>query len=118
MSRMRVSVLGATGSVGDSTLDVIRTPAPGAPDFEVVALTANTNVEALARAAIDARAEVAVIADPSLYGKLKTLLAGSEVEAAAGPDALIEAASRPADRVVAAIVGIAGLPSTLAAVRQ
>jgi 1-deoxy-D-xylulose-5-phosphate reductoisomerase len=118
MSTVRVSVLGATGSVGDSTLDVIRTRAPGAPAFEVVALTANTNVEALARAAIDARAEVAVIANETLYGELKSLLAGSGVEAAAGSDALVEAASRPADRVVAAIVGIAGLPSTLAAVRQ
>jgi 1-deoxy-D-xylulose-5-phosphate reductoisomerase len=118
MSTVRVSVLGATGSVGDSTLDVIHTRAPGAPDFEVVALTANTNVEALARAAIDARAEVAVIANETLYGELKSMLAGSGVEAAAGSDAVIEAASRPADRVVAAIVGIAGLPSTLAAVRQ
>jgi 1-deoxy-D-xylulose-5-phosphate reductoisomerase len=115
---VRVSVLGATGSVGDSTLDVMRTRAPGAPEFEVVALTANTNVDALARAAIDARAEVAVIADPSLYARLKSALAGSDVEAAAGANAIVEAASRPADRVVAAIVGIAGLPSTLAAVRQ
>jgi 1-deoxy-D-xylulose-5-phosphate reductoisomerase len=118
MSTVRVSVLGATGSVGDSTLDVIRTGAPGAPEFEVVALTANTNVQALAEAAIEARAEVAVIANETLYGELKSLLAGSGVEAAAGSDALVEAASRPADRVVAAIVGIAGLPSTLAAVRQ
>ncbi|HEX5005809.1 MAG TPA: 1-deoxy-D-xylulose-5-phosphate reductoisomerase, partial [Hyphomonadaceae bacterium] len=118
MSTLRVSVLGATGSVGDSTLDVIRNPAPGAPEFEVVALTANTNVEALAQAAIEARAEVAVIANETLYGELKSLLAGSGVEAAAGSGALVEAASRPADRVVAAIVGIAGLPSTLAAVRQ
>ena len=118
MSSVRVSVLGATGSVGDSTLDVISTRAPGAPEFEVVALTANTNVEALARAAIEARAEVAVIANETLYGELKSMLAGSGVEAAAGSDALVEAASRPADRVVAAIVGIAGLQSTLAAVRQ
>jgi 1-deoxy-D-xylulose-5-phosphate reductoisomerase len=118
MSTLRVSVLGATGSVGDSTLDVIRTQAPGAPEFEVVALTANTNVDALAEAAIETRAQVAVIANEALYGELKSLLAGSGVEAAAGAEALVEAASRPADRVVAAIVGIAGLPSTLAAVRQ
>jgi 1-deoxy-D-xylulose-5-phosphate reductoisomerase len=118
MTTVRVSVLGATGSVGDSTLDVIRTQAPGAPEFEVVALTANTNVDALAEAAIETRAQVAVIANEALYGELKSLLAGSGVEAAAGAEALVEAASRPADRVVAAIVGIAGLPSTLAAVRQ
>jgi 1-deoxy-D-xylulose-5-phosphate reductoisomerase len=116
--RVRVSVLGATGSVGVSTLDVVTSRAPGAPEFEVVALTANTNVEALARSAIDVRAEVAVIADASLYGKLKSLLNGTGVEAAAGHEAVVEAASRPADRLVAAIVGIAGLPSTLAAVRR
>jgi 1-deoxy-D-xylulose-5-phosphate reductoisomerase len=115
---VRVSVLGATGSVGASTLDVITGGAPGAPEFQVVALTANTNVEALAKAAIAVRAEIAVIADASLYGKLKSLLAGTAIEVAAGNAAVVEAASRPADRVVAAIVGIAGLPSTLAAVRN
>ncbi len=115
---MRVSVLGATGSVGDSTLDVLRRRAPGAPEFQVVALTANTNVEALAAAAIETRAELAVIADASLYAKLKSLLADTGIEAAAGHDAVVEAARRPADRIVAAIVGIAGLPATLAAVRQ
>jgi len=115
---VRVSVLGATGSVGVSTLDVVTGRAPGAPEFQVVALTANTNVEALAKAAIAVRAEIAVIADASLYGKLKSLLAGTDVEVAAGNAAVVEAASRPADRVVAAIVGIAGLPSTLAAVRN
>jgi 1-deoxy-D-xylulose-5-phosphate reductoisomerase len=116
--RVRVSVLGATGSVGASTLDVVTGGAPGAPEFQVVALTANTNVEALAKAAIAVRAEIAVIADVSLFGKLKSLLAGTGIEVAAGNAAVVEAASRPADRVVAAIVGIAGLPSTLAAVRN
>jgi 1-deoxy-D-xylulose-5-phosphate reductoisomerase len=116
--RVRVSVLGATGSVGVSTLDVLTSRAPGAPEFQVVALTANTNVEALAKAAIAVRAEIAVIADVSLYGRLKSLLAGTGIEAAAGNAAVVEAASRPTDRVVAAIVGIAGLPSTLAAVRN
>ncbi len=114
----RVSVLGATGSVGASTLDVIANPASGAPAFEVVALSANTNVEGLAAAAKAARAEIAVIADDSLYGALKGLLAGSGVVAAAGEAALSEAASRPANVVVAGIVGIAGLQTTLAAVRQ
>jgi 1-deoxy-D-xylulose-5-phosphate reductoisomerase len=119
MSRiMRVSVLGATGSVGESTLDILKRRTPGAPEFEVVALTAHTNVEALAKAALATRAELAVIADSSLYGKLKSFLGGSGIEAAAGHDAVVAAAARPADRVVAAIVGIAGLPATLAAVRQ
>lgn len=115
---VRVSVLGATGSIGVSALDVIATQGPGAPAFEVVALSANTNVQALARAAIAARAELAVIADPSRYAALKDALAGSGIEAAAGPDAVAEAGARPANVVVAGIVGIAGLPATLAAVRQ
>jgi len=117
-SPVRVSILGATGSIGASTLDIVTHPSPGAPEFQVVALTAHTNVEALAQAAIRTRAELAVVADASRYEKLKTLLSGTGIEAGAGPAALIEAASRPADRIVAAIVGIAGLPATLAAVRQ
>jgi 1-deoxy-D-xylulose-5-phosphate reductoisomerase len=115
---VRVSVLGATGSVGVSTLDVIRQGNAGGTPFEVVALTANTNVKALAEAAVAARAEVAVIADARAYADLKAALAGSGVAAAAGPEAIVEAASRPADRLVAGIVGIAGLPATLAAVRR
>jgi 1-deoxy-D-xylulose-5-phosphate reductoisomerase len=118
MSKVRVSILGATGSVGLSTLDVVTSNAPGTPEFEVVALTANTSAAELAKAAIGARAQVAVIADVSRYSELKGLLAGTGIEAAAGPAALVEAAERPVDRVVAAIVGIAGLPPTLAAVRQ
>ncbi len=117
-SPVRVSVLGATGSVGVSTLDVMASCAPGAPAFQAVALTANTNVEALAKAAIATRAELAVIADASLYAQLRNLLSGSGIEAAAGSEALTEAAARQADIVVAGIVGIAGLPATLAAVRQ
>lgn len=116
--RVRVSVLGATGSVGISALDVITGGAPGAPEFDVVALTANKNVDALAKAAITTRAQLAVIADETLFGRLKSLLAGSGVEAAAGEQAVIDAAGRKADIVVAAIVGIAGLPATLAAIRQ
>ena len=115
---VRVSVLGATGSIGVSALDVIATQAPGAPAFEVVAVTANTNAEALAKAAIAARAELAVIGDPARYATLKGHLAGSGIEVAAGPDAIADAAARPANVVVAGIVGIAGLPATLAAVRQ
>lgn len=114
----RVSVLGATGSVGDSTLSVIAEQAAGAPHFEVIALTANTNVEALAAAAIKTRAQVAAIANDRLYVQLKSLLAGTGIEATAGADAVNACAGRPADVVVAGIVGIAGLPPTLEAVRQ
>jgi 1-deoxy-D-xylulose-5-phosphate reductoisomerase len=115
---VRVSVLGATGSVGVSTLDVMANRAPGTPAFKVVALTANINVEALAKSAIDTHAELAVIADASLYSQLRNLLSGTGIEVAAGADALAMAAMRSADIVVAGIVGIAGLPATLAAVRQ
>jgi len=117
-NRTRVSILGATGSVGESTLSVIAENAPGAPDFEVVALTANTSVEALAAAAISTKAEIAIIADEKHYAQLKSLLAGTGIEAAAGANAVNEGAARRADVVVAGIVGIAGLPPTLEAVRQ
>jgi 1-deoxy-D-xylulose-5-phosphate reductoisomerase len=111
----RVSVLGATGSVGQSTLDVVgRNPHL----FEVVALTANGNAKALAQAAVRHRARLAVLADASGYGELKESLSGTGIEAAAGPEALVEAAGRPADCVMAAIAGAAGLKPTLAAVAQ
>jgi len=114
----RVSILGATGSIGTSALSVIDGQDVDAPTFEVVALTANGNVEMLARAAIRSRARIAAIADDSRYGELKTLLAGTGVEAAAGPRAVEDCAGHPADVVVAGIVGIAGLAPTRAAVRQ
>jgi len=111
----RVTLLGATGSIGGSTLDLI---ARNPRDFAVEALTANRSVEALARQARAFGARLAVVADPSRYAALKDALAGSGVEAAAGPEALAEAAARPAELVVAAIVGAAGLAPTLAAVRR
>ncbi len=111
----RVSVLGSTGSIGKNTLDLI---ARNRDDFQVVALTGKTNVACLAEQAITHRAEVAVIGDTSLYGELKERLAGTGIEAAAGETAVIEAATRPAGWVMAAIVGAAGLRPTLAAIRQ
>lgn len=115
---VRVSVLGASGSIGVSALDVIASGGEGSPDFSVVALTANRNVVALAAAAKKVRAEIAVVADEACYAELKSALAGSGVEAAAGDAAIAEAGARKADVVVAGIVGIAGLAATLAAVRQ
>ena len=115
MAVQRISVLGATGSVGTSTLDLLaRTPEA----FEVVALTAQTNVDQLADAAVAARAKLAVIGDASRYGQLKDRLAGTGIEAAAGADALIAAGAASADCVVAAIMGAAGLKPALAAVAQ
>jgi 1-deoxy-D-xylulose-5-phosphate reductoisomerase len=111
----RVSVLGATGSVGQSTLDVIgRNPHL----FEVTALTANSNAKPLAEMAVRHGARLAVVADETRYGELKECLSGTGIEAAAGAGALAEAAARPADCVMAAITGAAGLQPTLAAVSQ
>jgi 1-deoxy-D-xylulose-5-phosphate reductoisomerase len=110
-----VTVLGATGSVGTSTLDLIER-SPGA--FEIVALTAQNNVDQLIAAAIKHRAKLAVIGDEAHYPALKAGLAGTGIKAAGGAQALIDAASEPADCVMAAIMGIAGLAPTLAAVDQ
>jgi 1-deoxy-D-xylulose-5-phosphate reductoisomerase len=108
----RLSVLGATGSVGTSTLDLI---ARHADAFEVEALTAQTNTAALADLALKHRARLAVIGDETCYRDLADRLAGSGIEAAAGATALVEAATRPVDCVMAAIVGAAGLRPTFAA---
>jgi 1-deoxy-D-xylulose-5-phosphate reductoisomerase len=111
----RVTILGATGSIGQSTLDLIgRTP----ERYEVVALTGHRNVERLAAAARAHNARLAVVGEPSAYAALQAALAGSGIEVAAGPAGLIEAAKRPADWVMSAIVGAAGLGPTLAAVRR
>ena len=111
----RVSILGATGSVGQSTIDLIRRD-PEA--FDVVALTGGGNVARLAEDARALRADLAVVAQEDLLPDLRAALDGSGVEAAAGRDALIEAARRPADWVMSAIVGAAGLAPGLAALEQ
>ncbi len=109
----RVSVLGATGSVGRATLDVI---ACHPHRFSVDAITANTDAEGLAALARQHGARLAVVADPAAYSALKSALAGSGIVAAAGPQAVVEAARRPVERLMAAIVGAAGLAPTLAAI--
>jgi 1-deoxy-D-xylulose-5-phosphate reductoisomerase len=111
----RVSIFGATGSIGRNTLDLIAR-APG--DYRVVALTGAGNVAELAAQARALRAEVAVTAHPGRLDDLRAALAGSGVEAAAGPAAIAEAADRPADWVMSAIVGAAGLVPGLRAVAQ
>jgi 1-deoxy-D-xylulose-5-phosphate reductoisomerase len=111
----RITILGATGSVGRSTLSLIEEN-PG--KYDVEAVTANRDVEALAATARRVGAKLAVVADPKSYAPLRQALSGSGIEAAAGPDAVVEAASRPADLVMAAIVGAAGLHPTLAACRS
>jgi 1-deoxy-D-xylulose-5-phosphate reductoisomerase len=108
-----VSVLGATGSIGDSTMDLLR----ASPErYQVESLTANTNVEALAKLAIEFDARFAAIADPTRLEDLRDALAGTGTECGAGDSAVIEAAARPADWVMAAVSGAAGLKPALAAV--
>lgn len=108
----RVTILGATGSVGTSTLDLIeRDPAA----FEVVALTANCDVAKLAAAAKRVSAKLAVVADPTCHQPLAEALAGTGIAVASGPDAVCDAARMDADWTMAAIVGTAGLKPVLAA---
>ena len=113
----RISVLGATGSVGLATLDLVARAAPGT--FDVVALTARTNAVELARQAIRHRASHVAIADPAAAPELREALAGHPgISIGVGEDAVCEAAAVPADWTMAAIVGAAGLRPTLEAVRQ
>ena len=109
-----VTVLGSTGSVGTQTVELL-TSEPHR--FQVRALVAGRNTALLATQAIALHAELAVISDPALYQDLCQALAGTAVNAAAGPDAVIAAASLPADWTMAAITGAVGLAPTLAAIR-
>ncbi len=113
--KRKVSIFGATGSIGQNTLELIRRD----PDrYDVVALSGGRNIAQLARDAIETGADLAVTAYPDQYEALKSALAGSGVTAAAGAEALTEAAQRPADWVMSAIVGAAGLAPGLAALEQ
>jgi 1-deoxy-D-xylulose-5-phosphate reductoisomerase len=113
--RRRVTILGSTGSVGSRTVDLLlRNP----ERFEVEALTAHRNVALLAEQAKLLRARMAVIANPELGESLKDALAGTGIDSGAGTEAVAEAAARPAEWVMGAIVGAAGLAPTLAAVRR
>ncbi|MDX6805469.1 1-deoxy-D-xylulose-5-phosphate reductoisomerase [Terrihabitans rhizophilus] len=110
-----VTLLGATGSIGRSTVDLLLAD----PDrYEVEAVVSGRDVAALANVARALRAKVAVVADPSCYGALKDALDGSGIEVAAGDEAMDDAAARPVDWTMGAVVGIAGLRPTMAAVRR
>jgi 1-deoxy-D-xylulose-5-phosphate reductoisomerase len=115
-----VTVLGSTGSIGVNTLDVIAHARSvyGANTMPVDALTAQSNVEMLARQARDIRPKLAVIGDEKLYGSLKAALSGSGIEVAGGRSAIISAAGRPSDTVMVAIMGAAALEPALAAVAR
>ncbi len=111
----RVSIFGATGSIGQNTIDLIARD----PDaYDVVALTGASNIDRLAKDAKQLKADVAVTADPMRLEDLRAALSGSGVEAAAGHDAMIEAAQRPTDWVMSAIVGAAGLQPGICALEQ
>lgn len=110
-----LTILGATGSVGSSTLDLVRR---NLADWRVVALTANGSAAELAALAREFAAEIAVVSDESCLPALREALSGSGIAAAGGASALVEAAARPVDLTVAAIVGCAGLAPTMAAIEQ
>ncbi|MGK7866826.1 1-deoxy-D-xylulose-5-phosphate reductoisomerase [Falsiroseomonas sp. E2-1-a20] len=111
-----VTILGCTGSVGRSTMALLDAAPEGA--FRVEALVANRDFAVLAEQAVRHRARLAVVADPAAWADLKAALAGTGIEAAAGPKAVEDAAARPADWTMAAIVGAAGLRSTLVALAR
>ena len=111
----KISIFGATGSIGQNTIDLIRRNSRG---YDVVALTGGANIAQLAKDAVALRADVAVTAYDDKLEDLRAALEGSEVEATAGQEALIEAAARPADWVMSAIVGAAGLAPGLKALEQ
>jgi len=111
----RVTILGSTGSVGCNTLDLIER---NRERFEVVAMTGGSNVSRLVEQALRLRPRFAALADSTRYADLKRALSGSGIAVGAGQDALVEAAEHPADWIMAAIVGAAGLAPTLAAIRR
>ena len=115
MTQRTISILGATGSIGASTLDLIRRERD---KWRVVALTAHSNAAELAKLAREFSAELAVVSEEHCLAALREALAGSGIATAGGKSALIEAASRPADITIAAIVGCAGLAPTMAAIEQ
>ena len=110
-----ITILGSTGSIGESSVKLLKLHQD---KFQVAALTANSNVAKLAAQAKELNAKLAVIADEALYNELKSALAGTNIAVAAGRQAVIEAAEIESDIVIAAIVGSAGLPPTMAAIKK
>jgi 1-deoxy-D-xylulose-5-phosphate reductoisomerase len=115
LGQRRITILGATGSIGASTVDLIKREPKR---YHVVAVTARKSAATLARVAREVGAQLAVVADHGAYDELKQALAGTSIEAASGEEALLEAAQRPADWVMAAISGAIGLKPTLAAIER
>ncbi|MGC8202461.1 1-deoxy-D-xylulose-5-phosphate reductoisomerase [Aliiroseovarius sp. PTFE2010] len=111
----RVSIFGATGSIGQSTIDLIRRNRDA---YQIVALTGGQNIDRLARDAIDLNAQAAVTSDPARLEDLRAAVSGHQIDVSAGADALITAAQRPADWVMSAIVGAAGLAPGIEALKH
>jgi 1-deoxy-D-xylulose-5-phosphate reductoisomerase len=111
-----ITILGATGTIGEATVRLIEASAPGT--YAVEAVTAHRDAAKLADIARRLGARLAVVGDAAALPALRDALAGANIACAAGPDALVEAALRPADWVMVAIVGAAALPPTLAALRR
>jgi 1-deoxy-D-xylulose-5-phosphate reductoisomerase len=116
----RVSILGSTGTIGVATLEIVRATRAkfGSDVFPIEALTAQRNVKRLVEQALEFHPRAVAVGDSQCRGDLETALAGSGVEVIAGAEAIIEAGERPAQFVMAAIVGVAGLAPTLAAVKR
>jgi 1-deoxy-D-xylulose-5-phosphate reductoisomerase len=110
----RISIFGSTGSIGKNAIRIIKSRIN---DFQIIALTAHQNVKLLAKQAREVNAKIAVIGDEELYTELKAELADTSIQVAAGKEALLLAAALEADLLIAAVVGIAGLAPTLAAVK-
>lgn len=118
MSARTLSILGVTGSIGQSTIRVIEEMRAQGAEFELEAITAGGNLPALVDACQRLRPRFAAIADPSLLAQTREALSGLDIVVGAGQSALEEAGARPADWVMSAIVGAAGLAPTMAAVRR
>ena len=111
----RVTILGSTGSVGCQTIDILQR---NSRSYKVEALTAGSNVKLLAAQAKELKPSFVAIANSEVYSELKDYLSGENIEIASGPEAVVEAAARDAEWVMASIVGAAGLKPTLAAVER
>lgn len=115
MNHKEISILGSSGSIGRSTIDLLeRNP----KKFQVKALTAHNNVQQLIKQCLSVQPKFAVIGNESLYQELKEGLSGTQIKIAAGEEAIINAAQYPCDMIIAAIVGTAGLKPTLAAINS
>ena len=114
----RVSLLGATGSIGQSTLSLLKQKCDETPDFQVVSLTAQKNIVDLAKAAIETQAKFIAVSDENKYSELKSLVAGTNIKVGAGESGLKDAAAQECDTLVSAITGAAALKPTLEGIKQ